>query len=207
MIGYAGGEPYVYPEIVAGILQTFSEYWMRITTNGLLLTEYDIHLLKTHGKACLGISLDGGQFRKTATALGNRGSIDSGMLTLPAHLMTIYGHMHREAAAEQMKQLQKQLDGMDLSVCRKIWEHYRAMFCPERGGIYRWSASMHFLNRAIVQEGIFVSYQCGMRSIEWLSEFCVTAVWHPLELDRYVLAAAHTEPLRPGGVVQEVLCA
>lgn len=58
MTEYAGGEPYMYPEIVAGILQTFSEYWMRITTNGLLLTEYDIHLLKTHGKACLGISLE-----------------------------------------------------------------------------------------------------------------------------------------------------
>lgn len=221
MIEYAGGEPYMYPEIVAGILQTFPEYWIRITTNGLLLTEYDIHLLKTHGKACLGISLDGetvqkncnrfGDQRKLDLIISNIGKalaagvpvmilcvlnydniegfpeylqwlseqwgfyIDSGMLILPAHLMTIYSHMHRAAAAEQMEQLQKQLDGIDLPVCRKIWEHYRTMFCPERVcGIYRWSASMHFLNRAIVQDGVFVSYQCGMRGIGRLGEFCVT---------------------------------
>lgn len=66
----------MYPEIVAGILQTFPEYWIRITTNGLLLTEYDIHLLKSHGKACLGISLDGETVQKNCNRFGEQRKLD-----------------------------------------------------------------------------------------------------------------------------------
>lgn len=59
MIEYSGGEPYMYPEIVSELLHTFPEYWVRIITNGLLITEHDINRLKCHGKAFLAVSLDG----------------------------------------------------------------------------------------------------------------------------------------------------
>lgn len=64
MIEYSGGEPYVYPEIVELVLSTFPEYWLRIVTNGLLLTEEDILLLKKHGKVFLAVSLDGETIEK-----------------------------------------------------------------------------------------------------------------------------------------------
>lgn len=218
MIEYAGGEPYMYPEIVEEILRTFPEYWIRITTNGLLLTEYDIKVLKKHGRAYLGVSLDGETIRKNNNRFEEQNKldlivsnidkalaygvpvmmlcvlnydniegfpeylqwlserwgfyIDSGMLILPAHLMTVYGHMHRQTTAEQMKQLQKRLDVLELPIYRRIREHYQAMFCPESiCRIYRWNASIHFLARAIAQDGRFVSYQCGMRGIGRIGDF------------------------------------
>lgn len=59
MIEYSGGEPYMYPEIVSELLHTFPDHWVRIITNGLLLTEHDINCLKCHGKAFVAVSLDG----------------------------------------------------------------------------------------------------------------------------------------------------
>lgn len=220
MIEYSGGEPYMYPQIVAEVLRTFPEYWVRVITNGLKLTEEDLTELKSHGKACLAVSLDGETLEKNcnrfheqrkldmilanierALAGGipvmilctlNRDNIDgfpeylrwvserwqpyidSGMLVLPAHLLTVYSRMHRPATEEQMGSLQNCLKLLKLPVYRRIEEHYQAMHTPERAcNIYRWCASMHFLKRSIAEDGAFVSYRCGMRGIGRIGQFGV----------------------------------
>lgn len=59
LIEYLGGEPFVHSEVVYEFLNIFSDYWIRIVTNGLLLSAEILKALKMHGKAYLAISLDG----------------------------------------------------------------------------------------------------------------------------------------------------
>ena len=59
LVEYAGGETFLYPEIVAQLLETFPDKWIRLITNGLLVKEEHLNQLKKHGKAFIALSLDG----------------------------------------------------------------------------------------------------------------------------------------------------
>lgn len=59
MVEYSGGEPFMYPEIVEEILETFPKRWIRIITNGLLMKDEHLEKIKNHGKTFIAISLDG----------------------------------------------------------------------------------------------------------------------------------------------------
>lgn len=59
MVEYAGGEPFVYPEICEQVLDIFQDKWVRFITNGTLVDESVLDALQQHGKTILAISLDG----------------------------------------------------------------------------------------------------------------------------------------------------
>lgn len=59
MIEYSGGEPFMFPEIVMAVLDIFPEYAIRVITNATLLKPDYISRMAKHGRAYLGISLDG----------------------------------------------------------------------------------------------------------------------------------------------------
>lgn len=222
MVEYSGGEPFMYPEIVWEVLRAFPNHWVRIITNGLLVSEADLEALRVHGKAILAVSLDGHtpdlnrarfrtreQFQTVVTtidrALETRipvmllctlhpGNIDAlpeylrwvserwgtyieqGQLVLPAHKMSNYQTRRPLVTPEQWVRLQEALSGLDLPVCTRLREHYRAMFSRTRFcNIHRWCISLHFLNRSLALDGIFTSFRCGMRGIGLLGEFRIGA--------------------------------
>lgn len=59
VVEYSGGEPFLYPELTELILEIFDDYWVRINTNGITPTKYDLKKMQKHGKAFLALSLDG----------------------------------------------------------------------------------------------------------------------------------------------------
>jgi MoaA/NifB/PqqE/SkfB family radical SAM enzyme len=59
IVEYSGGEPLIYPEIVECVLDAFSDKWVRIVTNGTLITKQIIATMRLHGKAFFAFSLDG----------------------------------------------------------------------------------------------------------------------------------------------------
>lgn len=59
MVEYSGGEPFMYPEIVREVLRAFPNHWVRIITNGLLVSKANLETLRVHGKTILAVSLDG----------------------------------------------------------------------------------------------------------------------------------------------------
>lgn len=62
LIGYTGGEPLLYKDIVFLLLDIYHDKWVRINTNGLLIDLEILNHLKSHGKSYLAISLDGNSF-------------------------------------------------------------------------------------------------------------------------------------------------
>src|SRR5574344_607207 len=59
LIEYSGGEPSVYPEIVELILRVFSDKWIRIISNGTLINNQQIEMLKKHKNLFIALSCDG----------------------------------------------------------------------------------------------------------------------------------------------------
>lgn len=222
MVEYSGGEPYMYPEIVREVLRAFPRHWIRIITNGLLVSEGDLQALRGHGKAILAVSLDGhtleqnrARFRTQAEldtvistvdhalamglpvmllctlhpdnidgfpdylqwVTGRWGTyIDQGQLVLPAHRMTVYRQWRPEVTPEQWARLQEALSGLKFPVYTRLREHYQALFASARPcNIYRWCASIHFLDRSLAENGIFTTFRCGMRGIGPLGEFQLDA--------------------------------
>lgn len=102
--------------------------------------------------------------------------IENGSLVLPAHKLSSYGKPHPSAAKQQWEHLREALKKLDLPGINRIREHYDAMFnfC-RRCTIYRWTKSLHFLDREIVESGIFTSYRCGMRGIGKIGSFPVSS--------------------------------
>ena len=63
LIQYSGGEPLLYPEILDDVLDIFSDKWLRINTNGVMLSDYILDKAKKHGKVYFAVSLDGSTMR------------------------------------------------------------------------------------------------------------------------------------------------
>lgn len=59
LVEYSGGEPFVYPEIVNYVLETFPDKWIRVITNGVQLQEQHLDWALKHNKTIIGLSLDG----------------------------------------------------------------------------------------------------------------------------------------------------
>nr|WP_297935815.1 radical SAM protein [uncultured Lachnoclostridium sp.] len=59
LVQYSGGEPLLYPEILKEVFRVFHDKWIRINTNGTLLTDEIIQMAKDHGKVYIAVSLDG----------------------------------------------------------------------------------------------------------------------------------------------------
>ncbi len=59
MVEYAGGEPFVYPEICEQVLDIFQDKWIRFITNGTLVDGSTLDTLRQHGRTILAVSLDG----------------------------------------------------------------------------------------------------------------------------------------------------
>lgn len=77
IVQYSGGEPLLYPEILNDVLTIFSDKWIRINTNGILLQDDMLNKIKKHGKTYIAISLDGSsltsnypRFRNNSEVLG-----------------------------------------------------------------------------------------------------------------------------------------
>jgi sulfatase maturation enzyme AslB (radical SAM superfamily) len=62
LIGYTGGEPLLYKDLVFLLLDIYHDKWVRINTNGLLIDFEVLNYLKSHGKSYLAVSLDGNSF-------------------------------------------------------------------------------------------------------------------------------------------------
>ena len=59
LVQYSGGEPFLYPRIVEMVLNEYYDKWIRLNTNGLILSEDILNKIKKHGKTYLAISIDG----------------------------------------------------------------------------------------------------------------------------------------------------
>ena len=59
LVEYAGGEPFVYPQIVNEVFETFPDKWIRVITNGVQLQEQHLDWAVKHNKTIIGLSLDG----------------------------------------------------------------------------------------------------------------------------------------------------
>lgn len=59
IVQYSGGEPLLYPDILFHVLKLFKDKWIRINTNGVLITDEIIEKVKEHGKTYIAVSLDG----------------------------------------------------------------------------------------------------------------------------------------------------
>lgn len=59
IVQYSGGEPLLYPDILFHVLKLFKDKWIRINTNGVLITDEILEKVKEHGKTYIAVSLDG----------------------------------------------------------------------------------------------------------------------------------------------------
>ncbi|MBO5142903.1 MAG: radical SAM protein [Clostridia bacterium] len=222
MIEYSGGEPFVYPEIVGEILDTFPDYWVRVITNATLVKPEDIKHMAKHGKAFLSISLDGATleanksrritekqlntiltnidlalnsgvpvmllctlnednieaFKDYISFLDNKWSkfVESGMLVLPAHILSSYDVKHRGASKTQQDNFKKALKAINSPIITNIREHYDSLYASKKYcSVYQWTASIHFLNRAIATTGDFTTFRCGMRGVGKIGTFNVAS--------------------------------
>ena len=58
---------------------------------------------------------------------------------------------------------------------KKIHKHYYEIFYTDirQRTIYKWSASMHFIDNEIATDGIFTSFRCGMCGVRKIGCFNV----------------------------------
>ncbi len=101
--------------------------------------------------------------------------IDSGLLVLPAHVLSSYAVKHRSASALQRKEFRHAIQNSANPLITKIREHYNEIFSTDirQCTIYKWTASMHFIDDEIAGDGIFTSFRCGMRGIGQIGRFNV----------------------------------
>lgn len=59
IVQYSGGEPLLYPAVLFYVLKIFHDKWIRINTNGVLITDEILDKVKVHGKTYFAVSLDG----------------------------------------------------------------------------------------------------------------------------------------------------
>jgi len=74
IVQYSGGEPLLYPELLFKVLKLFPDKWIRVNTNGTLLTDEIMNKVKQHGKTYLAVSLDGYSYEPNKTRFGNNKS-------------------------------------------------------------------------------------------------------------------------------------
>lgn len=93
--------------------------------------------------------------------------IDSGLLALPAHVLSSYAIKHRSASTSQKAKFKKDLQCSKNPLITKIHKHYYEIFSSDirQCTIYKWSASMHFIDDEIATNGVFTSFRCGMRGV------------------------------------------
>lgn len=70
IVQYSGGEPLLYPEVLFRVLNIFHDKWIRINTNGVLITEEILGKIKEHGKTYIAVSLDGFTFEPNRARFG-----------------------------------------------------------------------------------------------------------------------------------------
>ncbi|OHD27739.1 MAG: hypothetical protein A2Y34_08900 [Spirochaetes bacterium GWC1_27_15] len=71
LVSYLGGEPLYYPELYKNVLNVFSNKWIQIISNGILINDDIIKSAKNHGKTYFGISLDGATDKANRPRFGN----------------------------------------------------------------------------------------------------------------------------------------
>ena len=71
LIEYSGGETLMYPEIVEILCDTFKDKWLRIISNGVLVDDRIINIIKNHKKVFMAISLDGNRIEANRARFGN----------------------------------------------------------------------------------------------------------------------------------------
>lgn len=93
--------------------------------------------------------------------------IDSGLLVLPAHVLSSYAIKHRSASASQKEEFRYAIQKSTNPLIARIRKHYDEIFSTDirQCTIYKWSASMHFIDDEIAGDGIFTSFRCGMRGV------------------------------------------
>lgn len=100
--------------------------------------------------------------------------IESGMLVLPAHILSSYDVKHRGASKKQEESFKKTIRNIKGLPVERIREHYDMLYATERQcTIYQWTASMHFLDREIATNGNFTTFRCGMRGVGKVGTFNV----------------------------------
>ena len=93
--------------------------------------------------------------------------IESGLLVLPAHVVSSYENIHRSASVHQREEFKHSIQNSNNPLITKIQKHYDEIFSTDirQCTVYKWSASMHFIDREIAGNGIFTCFRCGMRGV------------------------------------------
>lgn len=71
IVQYSGGEPLMFPELFYHVLDLFEDKWIRINTNGTLITDEVLEKVKEHGKTYVAISLDGISYEPNKARFGS----------------------------------------------------------------------------------------------------------------------------------------
>lgn len=100
--------------------------------------------------------------------------IETGMLVLPAHILSSYDVKHRGATKNQQISFKRILKKIDSPIVERIREHYDSLYRFNRQcSVYQWTASMHFIGREIATTGNFTTFRCGMRGVGKVGVFNV----------------------------------
>lgn len=93
--------------------------------------------------------------------------IESGLLSLPAHVLSSYAIEHRAASDLQKEDFRREIQKSNNPLITKIGKHYDEIFSRDirQCTVYKWTASMHFIGDEIANSGVFTTFRCGMRGV------------------------------------------